>query len=196
MNFIFIFFSYFLGAVPTGFIVFRLIERKDIRDFGSRATGATNILRVKGLKTAVPVALFDIAKGFFPVILALKIFPDKKIALFCGFSAIVGHCFPIYIKFKGGKGVATTVGAFAAVAIKPMLFIVLIFVIVVAVTRYVSLGSILAVLSFPVFVYFFNGGFEIIGFGLAVFLLVVFQHKGNISRIFNGNERKLGEKVK
>ena len=187
--------SYLFGAIPFGYIIFLIREKKDIRDFGSHSIGATNVLRLKGWGYAVPIVLTDILKGFLPVFLALKLFPDKSFALLCGFMAVLGHCFPVYIKFKGGKGVATTVGVYAVLALKPLLLSVVFFLIIVAIFRYVSLGSILATLSFPLFVFLFKGDIELVFLSFAVFTLVALRHKGNIERLLRGKERKLGERI-
>lgn len=195
MKILFIVLSYLFGAVPTGYLVFKLSERKDIREFGSRNTGATNVLRLKGLKLAVPVVLADALKGFLPAFLALRLFGDLRLALIASFLAVVGHCYPVYIRFRGGKGVATTVGAAAALAFPPLLVSLAVFLTVIGLTRYVSLGSILAVVFFPVFVYVFGGGTETVAWGAAIMVLVVFKHRGNIGRLLAGRERKIGEKA-
>ena len=194
MKILFSIFSYLLGAIPAGYIIYRLSERKDIRGFGSQSTGATNILRLKGWKYALFVGVFDIFKGFVPVFLALKVFPDKKIVLTCAFLVVIGHCYPIYIKFKGGKGVATTVGVYAALAIKPLLITLSVFLLVVVITRYVSLGSLLSALSFIFFVYLLENDIMIVYLSVAIFFLIAFQHRSNIIRLLKGNERKLGGK--
>jgi glycerol-3-phosphate acyltransferase PlsY len=148
MKIIFAIFSYLLGAIPMGYIFFYLSNKKDIRNFGSHSTGATNLLRLKGWKFALPVLILDFLKGFLPVLFALKLFQDKPFALICGFF--------LYIKFKGGKGVATTFGAYSILAFKPFLLCLVVFLIVAGVSRYVSLGSLLATLSYPFFIFLFN----------------------------------------
>jgi len=187
--------AYLFGAIPTGYILFWLSEKKDIRGYGSQATGATNVLRLKGWKFALPVAIFDIAKGFIPVILAMRLFPDKKIALLCGFLAVLGHCFPIFIKFKGGKGVATALGAYLALAPVAALSSVAVFLIFVLLTRFVSLGSLMAVTSYPVLVYLMHGDATVLVMSLAVLSLIFFKHRANIRRLIQGSERRLGEKT-
>jgi len=196
MKILFAVLCYFFGAIPSGYILFRLSEKKDIRSFGSQATGATNVLRLKGLKYAIPVLLFDIAKGFLPVFFALKLFGDLIFALTCGFLAVVGHCFPVYIKFKGGKGLATTLGVYAFLAFKPVLLSLAVFLIAVFISRYVSLGSLLTLLSFPVFSFFFKEEIQVVYLGIALFILVTFMHRENIARLFKGTERKIGEKAR
>lgn len=195
MKILFVLLAYLIGSFPTGFVFFRLSEKKDIRQFGSQSMGATNVLRLKGWKYALSVMIVDIFKGFLPVFLAMRLFSDQTFALVCGFMAVLGHCFPVYIKFRGGKGVATTVGMFAAVALKPLLFMLVIFVAVAALTRYVSLGSLLASMSFPAFAFLFKEEKEILWLGLAIFLLIAFKHRSNIRRLLAGNEKKLGEKI-
>jgi glycerol-3-phosphate acyltransferase PlsY len=195
MKILFALFSYLLGSFPTGYVLFSLSEKKDIRSFGSYSTGATNVLRLKGWIFALPVVLVDVLKGFLPVFLALRLFPDKKFALLCGFLAVLGHCFPVYIKFKGGKGVATAVGVFLALAVESLLICVAIFIFVILLTRFVSLGSLLAMLSLPIAIFIIQGDIEKTLLGFAVFLLIAIRHAGNIKRLIRGNERKLGEKV-
>jgi glycerol-3-phosphate acyltransferase PlsY len=194
MKIIFALFSYLAGSFPTGYILYFLSEKKDVRRYGSQSIGATNILRLKGLKLAIPVIIVDIAKGFLPVFLALKFFPDEKFALLCGFLAVLGHCYPIYIKLKGGKGVATAVGVYLVLALKPLLIGIGIFIVVIALTRYVSLGSILAMMSMPISAYLIADDKKIAILCIAIFLLVVIRHWGNIRRLIDGKERKLGEK--
>jgi glycerol-3-phosphate acyltransferase PlsY len=196
MIIIFAVLSYLLGSFPSGYLAFYLAEKKDIRDLGSRSMGATNVLRLKGWKLALPVMVADILKGFLPVFLALKLFPDKRFALLCGFLAVLGHCFPIFIKFKGGKGVATAVGVFSAVAPLSVLIGLTVFLLIIAMTRYVSLGSLLAVLSFPLSVFLLKGDRDLIYLSVAVFLIILIRHSGNIRRLYLGTEKRFGEKVR
>ncbi len=195
MKVLFALLSYLFGSFPTGFVLISVSEKRDIRSVGSQSTGATNVLRLKGWQYALPVAVVDILKGFLPVFLALKLFPDKRFALLCGFLTVLGHCFPIYIKFRGGKGVATAVGVYLALAIKPLLIGVAIFFLIILLTRYVSLGSILAMLSLPISIFIIQANVETSLLGIAIFILVVIRHAGNIQRLVQGNERKLGERV-
>ncbi len=194
MKILFALASYLFGSFPTGYILYFLSEKKDIRRYGSQSIGATNVLRLKGWAFAIPVIVMDILKGFLPVFLALKIFPEERFALVCGFLAILGHCYPIYIKLKGGKGVATAVGLYSAVALQPLLIGIGVFLTIIALTRYVSLGSILAMLSLPFSIYFIQGNKDIVILSVAVFLLISVRHIGNIQRLIKGNERKFGEK--
>jgi glycerol-3-phosphate acyltransferase PlsY len=194
MKIVFALASYLFGSIPTGYLLVRLSGRKDVRSFGSGSTGATNVLRVGGWKTALPVALFDVLKGFLPVFLASRWFGDPVFAALCGLLAAAGHCFPFAIGFRGGKGVSTSLGAFAAIAWAPCLGSLGLFFIVIGLTRYVSLGSILASLVFPAIYLAAGGRPAVAAVALALAALVVFQHRGNIGRLLHGTERKLGER--
>lgn len=187
--------SYLVGSIPTGYLLVRLAGRKDVRRFGSGSTGATNVLRVGGWRTALPVAVVDVLKGYVPVALSGRWFDDPVFAALCGLLAVVGHCFPFAIGFRGGKGVATSLGAYAAVAWPPVLGGLGIFLVVVGLTRYVSLGSILASLAIPVILYFAGGPPAVAGVALAIAVLVVARHAGNIGRLVKGEERRVGEKA-
>ncbi len=186
--------SYLLGSIPTGYLIVRAADRKDIRDFGSGATGATNVMRVKGLKFALPVMVVDVLKGFLPAFLGLRLFHDPALAGLAGFLAVVGHCFPFAIGFRGGKGMATSMGVFAALAFPLALACLGVFILTIALTRYVSLGSILGVVAFPLVTLVTRGPGGIFPWGLAVSALVVVKHAGNIRRLLAGSERRLGEK--
>ncbi|MBN1221804.1 MAG: glycerol-3-phosphate 1-O-acyltransferase PlsY [Candidatus Aminicenantes bacterium] len=194
MTIIYALLSYMFGAIPTGYIIFRLTEKDDIRRYGSQATGATNVLRLKGWKYGVPVGIADVSKGFLPVALAMKIFSDERIALLCGFLAVLGHCYPVFIRFRGGKGVASAAGVFLAIAPLFVLMCAGIFLASVLITRFVSLGSLLAMGSFPLIVLLFEGNGNVAFMGMCVFILILLRHKGNIQRLIAGNERKIGEK--
>jgi len=196
MKVLFLLFSYFLGTFPSGYIFFWISDKKDIRNFGSGSTGATNLFRLKGWRWALPAIIIDILKGAIPVYLALRIFPDLKFSLFCALLTVIGHCFPIYLSFRGGKGVATSMGVFAVLAFKPFLLTLTVFLLVIVISRYVSLGSLLAALSFPVFTFIFNIEKEIILLGFILFLIIAVKHYENIKRLIKRKERKLGNKAK
>jgi glycerol-3-phosphate acyltransferase PlsY len=196
MKILFLLFSYFLGAIPTGYVFFWITDKKDIRNFGSGSTGATNLFRIKGWKLAFPALIIDILKGALPVYLALRLFSDLRMAVLAGFLAVLGHCFPVYLKFRGGKGVATTTGVFIILAFKPCLISLAIFVIIIAISRYVSLGSLLSMLSYPFLIMIFNKGEEILFMSITLFILIAARHSGNIKRLIQGTEKKLGEKAK
>jgi len=196
MKIVFALASYFFGAFPTGYVFFCALEKKDIRSFGSGATGATNVLRLKGWVYALPVALIDILKGFLPAFLAMKIFGDARLAAVSAGLAVLGHCFPIYIGFKGGKGVDTAAGAMFSLDLMPSLCSLGLFILTIALTRYVSLGSILAVIFFPLFIFLLRGPTELILLSLPILLIILIRHLENIKRLVQGQERKFGEKVR
>jgi len=195
MKALFIVLAYCLGAVPFGYVLFRQSEKKDIRLFGSRSTGATNVLRLKGWKYAAPVVVFDVLKAAVPVWLALRLFDDRRVALAAAFMAVLGHCFPLFIRFRGGKGVSTAMGSYAVLAPLPFSLSLVIFIGVIAWTRYVSLGSLLAALSFPALALVIQRDRELALIGLAVFLLIALRHAGNIRRLSRGEERKFGQRL-
>lgn len=196
MKILFLALAYFVGSIPSGYIFFRLGEKKDIRGFGSQSTGATNVLRLKGWKYALPVLVIDVLKAVLPVWAALCLFPDRRIALGVAFLVVLGHCFPIFIKFRGGKGVSTAMGAYLVFAPLPFLLSLAIFVGIIAATRFVSLGSLLATLSFPLSAYFLKGDRELALLGLAIFVVIALRHAGNIKRLLGGRERKFGQRVR
>jgi len=193
MIILFCVFAYFFGAVPWGYLVYYLSEKKDIREFGSRSTGATNVLRLKGWKLALPVLLADVFKGFFPVFLAAELTSSEYLPLICGFLAVAGHCYPVYIKFKGGKGVGTTLGVFLAIIPMAALIFLGSFFIVIAVSRFVSLGSLIGSFSLIPSSIFLDLK-ETVFLSLALFFMIVIRHMGNIKRLFEGTERHLGQK--
>jgi glycerol-3-phosphate acyltransferase PlsY len=186
--------SYLIGSIPTGFLVYRAGGKGDIRDFGSGATGATNVLRLKGWRAALLVALVDIAKGFLPSFVILKLTHDPVLAAGCASLSVIGHCYPVYIGFRGGKGVATAAGAMLAVAPLPALASLGVFLAAVGASRFVSLGSITAVLLFPAFQALFGFPGPVIAAGIPILAVILLRHSGNIGRLLTGTERKLGRK--
>lgn len=187
--------SYFIGALPFGYLLFRLSEKRDIRRFGSRSTGATNVLRLKGWRYAIPVALLDIGKGFIPAFVVFKIYGEPKLSAVCASLAVIGHCFPVYIGFKGGKGVATAAGAMFAIALSPALLSFVVFIATVVLTKYVSLGSILAVVLFPLFLILFGIPLSVLLLSLPILVIILIRHAGNIGRLIRGTEPKFGQKA-
>jgi glycerol-3-phosphate acyltransferase PlsY len=190
--------SYLLGAIPTSYLVGRLGRGIDLREHGSRNLGATNVYRVLGWKFAIPVALFDVAKGLIPVVLfgpqapAVAHFP-----LLCGATAIMGHVFSVFVGFKGGKGVATAAGVLLGLAPLALPAVVLVWAVIVRVTGYVSLGSIAAALLFPVADWLFNParrGAATIAFDVAVAGFIVWKHRANIARLLAGTENRFGRR--
>jgi len=187
--------SYLLGSIPTAYLLVRAVDRIDIRRTGSGNMGAANVLRTKGLKLAIPVVVIDVLKGFLPAFLGLRLFHDPALAALAGFLAAFGHCFPFSIGFKGGKGMATSMGAYAALSPPAFAAGLALFVVVVAATRRISLGSILAAAAFPFFSLLFRSPRPVFIGGLAIGALVIFMHRDNIGRLLKGTERRLGDKT-
>ncbi|MBN1939407.1 MAG: glycerol-3-phosphate 1-O-acyltransferase PlsY [Candidatus Aminicenantes bacterium] len=187
--------SYLLGAFPTGYLLVKWTSQKDIRRLGSGATGATNVLRQRGWRAALPVVLIDLAKGALPALAGYWISGgDSGFAALCGSLAVLGHCYPVYIGFRGGKGVATAAGAMFALAPGPAALCLGVFLIIVAVTRYVSLGSISAAVLFPVFGFFLRLHRPLLFGSLLLVAVILVRHRSNIARLLSGKERKLGQK--
>ena len=201
--------GYFIGNIETGYI-FGKIHKMDIRNYGSGNAGATNTLRVLGAKAGLVVFLGDFCKSLIPCLVVRFIFRDNVslsyiYMLYIGLGVVLGHNFPFYLGFKGGKGVASTAGIIMALDIRIAVVCLIVFIITVAITRYVSLGSIFVMIIligmshfFVKFSYGFGEGASPMEFRLltaAVGLLSIFMHRANIKRLLNGTENKIGKKV-
>lgn len=201
--------GYFIGNIETGYI-FGKIHKMDIRNYGSGNAGATNTLRVLGAKAGLVVFLGDFFKSLIPCLVVRFIFRDNVslsyiYMLYIGLGVVLGHNFPFYLGFKGGKGVASTAGIILALDIRIAVVCLIVFIITVAITRYVSLGSIFVMIiligmsHFLVkFSYGFGDGASPMEFRLltaAVGLLSIFMHRANIKRLLGGTENKIGKKV-
>jgi glycerol-3-phosphate acyltransferase PlsY len=184
--------AYLCGSFPTSFLLGRLFYGINLFEHGSKNVGATNAFRVLGKKPGLFVLFFDALKGFAPVALALHLFPEKgSNILLVGLTAILGHSFSIFLKFRGGKGVATSAGVFAALLPKALSAALLIFAITLKLSSYVSAGSIMAAISFPVFAFLFYPEQKIAcGFGILMAVFIIIRHRANISRIKSGTENK------
>jgi len=188
--------SYLLGAFPTGYLLVKWTSRNDIRRFGSGATGATNVLRLKGWKLALPVAVIDVAKGVVPAVIAFRYSEgDAGYAALCASLAVLGHCYPVYIGFRGGKGVATAAGAMFALAPAPAALCLAVFVLIVVLTRYVSLGSMAGAILFPIFGLLLNRPRPLLLGSLLLVAIILIRHRMNLVRLLKGTERKFGEKA-
>jgi glycerol-3-phosphate acyltransferase PlsY len=187
--------SYFLGAIPTSHIISRTFAKIDLRRHGSGNLGATNLYRVLGWRYAIPVALFDIAKGAIPVLVfAPRVSDSVILALACGVAAIMGHVFSVFVGFKGGKGVATAAGVVLALTPLALGVAALVWAAVVLLTGYVSLGSIVAAAVLPVAVYLLEAPIqrEIIWVDVAIATGVILLHRRNIQRLIKGTENRFG----
>lgn len=189
--------SYLLGAIPTSYLVARLAKGIDLRQVGSGNLGSTNLYRTLGWRYAVPVAMFDIAKGAVPVLVfASYAGATVWIALLLGFAAIVGHVFSVFVRFKGGKGVATAAGVVLGLAPMPTLVAAAIWALVVRLSGYVSLGSISAAIVLPIAVLLLTPELRP-AFWLFVVLgaFVVVTHRANIKRLLAGTESRFGRRA-
>ena len=188
--------SYLLGSIPFGLILVRIFRGEDVRAGGSGNIGATNVARKSPVLGAVTLVL-DAGKGLAAVLLARAVVSTVDydvLATAAAFFAVLGHMFPIWLKFRGGKGVATSLGSFALLVPKSILCMIGLFVIVVAATRYVSLGSVMAAAAIPLLVLLLHDYSDPrqLLFVLAVSLLVLIKHRQNISRLLSKTESQLG----
>lgn len=198
--------GYLFGSFPAGYFAGRLAG-VDVRSAGSGNIGATNVLRVLGKRWGYPVFVVDAFKGFAAVRVALFLAthsPPAKpyaeyFAILTAIMCVVGHTFPIWLRFKGGKGVATSAGALVGLLPLAVPFVVLIWVIVFETTRYVSLASIVAAISLPIIVGLFAhwnlvDTWALIYFSILIMLLVLWRHRSNFSRLLNGTEQRFSRK--
>ena len=190
--------SYLLGAIPTSYLAGRLIRGIDLRQHGSKNLGATNLYRTLGWRYAVPVGLFDIAKGAIPVLVfAPRVSDSQLFALACGVAAVIGHVFSVFVGFKGGKGVATAAGVMLGLTPAALGVAALVWAVLVYATGYVSLGSIAAAAVFPVAVFLLEHPDrpEILWIDVAVAAGIIWLHRANIRRLLNGTEHRFGRRA-
>ncbi|MDO9535777.1 MAG: glycerol-3-phosphate 1-O-acyltransferase PlsY [Bacillota bacterium] len=187
--------SYLLGSISFGYLVAKRIKGVDIRKLGSGNTGATNISRVIGTKYAVLVLILDALKGLAAILLSSYLSGAMLVILLCGLAVIAGHNWPVFFAFKGGRGGATTLGVFMGLAPAATTVVFTIFILVIIITRYVSLGTIIAAISIPVSMFILHYPTGYIIFGLAVCLILIWKHIPNIKRLIKGKESKWGEKI-
>lgn len=192
---IFIIIAYFFGAIPNGIWIGKHFKHIDIREYGSKNSGATNAYRVLGPKYGLMVLLADVLKGYLPLYIASRYGIIGNWLLVLGFIAIIGHMLSIFIGLKGGKGVATTLGVLLFLIPKVTLILFIVFAVVVAVTKYISLGSIISAFLLPMLVSVFdipNGVTKIPLLIVSIFIsiFVIYKHKTNIERIKYGTENK------
>jgi acyl phosphate:glycerol-3-phosphate acyltransferase len=185
--------SYLLGSISFSILFARWLRKIDIREHGSGNAGATNTLRVLGKGPAIAVFLLDIAKGLVAVWIG-RLLGDGSdwVPVACGLAAIAGHNWPIYFRFKGGKGIATTIGALVIWAFIPTLIAGVIAIIAITLTRYVSLGSLIFAIGLPILFYLFDLEAAYIWGALTVAVLAIVRHRRNIVKLINGTENKLG----
>jgi glycerol-3-phosphate acyltransferase PlsY len=192
MNFIFPLIGYFLGAVPFGLVISRMVGR-DVRTEGSRNIGATNVNRVLGKKLGFLTLVCDCLKGFLPIYLAALFLPESEnkelIVVTTGIMAVVGHMFPVYLGFKGGKGVATALGVFLFLSPGAILISLGVFIAAVTLSGFVSAGSLLASGLIPVWLWLLGSSKIAIVAATIIGLLIWIKHHENIRRLLQGNEK-------
>lgn len=205
--------AYVIGSIPFSFLVVRMFAGADIRKHGSGNVGATNVMRNFGKWPGLLALVLDIAKGFLAIVVARRIvaqfitsFPvhlgdpssHSQPSFWIGLAALVavlGHIFPLWLKFRGGKGVATATGVFLAIDPRTILMSMIVFAIVILATRYVSLASMLAAAAIPLLMRFAtNQLFWIVIFSIVIAVIIILKHHSNIARLSRGEERKLGQR--
>jgi glycerol-3-phosphate acyltransferase PlsY len=188
--------SYLLGSIPTGYLMAKA-KGVDIRSVGSGNIGATNVFRALGKTAGVVTLLVDCAKGVVAVVLVPRLFAlDERdlLALVCALSVILGHNYTCWLRFKGGKGIATSAGALLGLAWLAMLICLGVWLVVFGVGRYVSLASILAAVALPVAVFVTRGIGALFYLSIALAALAIWRHRSNIQRLLNGTENRFGRK--
>lgn len=200
---VFILASYLVGAIPFGLLLGRLVGA-DVRLAGSGNIGATNVGRVLGKKMGVLTLICDVGKGFLPVLAATLLLPETTaataatastiaakdlIVVLCGLATVIGHMFPLYLKFKGGKGVATALGVFLALSPWSILISLIIFMAAVAVSGYVSVGSLAASALIPLWLWVFGASSQVLVVAVVIVVLIWLKHSSNIGRLLRGEEK-------
>ncbi len=190
--------SYLLGAMPTSFLAGKLFRGIDLREHGSGNLGATNLYRTLGAKFAIPVGLFDAAKGAVPVmVIAPMVSSSKYFAVLCGIMAVVGHVFSVFVRFRGGKGVATASGVMLGLTPWAVLVSLGVWLIVVRVSGYVSLGSMIGAAVLPIAAWLLHPlQRDIIWIQILVALAIIWLHRANIRRLLAGTENRFGRRAR
>ena len=200
-NILFILLSYLTGSFPSAVWVGKTFFNKDVREYGSGNAGATNTFRVLGKKAGIPVLLMDVFKGCLSVNYILfvsnvsSLSPSQyfEIQLAFGISAVIGHLFPIYTGFRGGKGIATLLGLLIGLSPYAAIIALIVFITVVIITKYVSVSSIIASISYPIIIFFIfeDSNYSLQLFSIFVPILSLITHQKNIERLFRGEENKI-----
>lgn len=188
--------AYLLGSIPFGLLLARAFGRGDVRKVGSGNIGATNVARAAGLLAGILTLVLDAAKGAGAVLLAEKLANDSATwMMIAAFAALLGHCFPVWLKFKGGKGVAAAAGIFLVLSPLACLAAVILFLLVVIFWRYISLGSVSSAAAMPLLIYFLwaprHAPPRAVTVGaVAAALVIIYKHRGNLQRLVEGAEPK------
>jgi acyl-phosphate glycerol 3-phosphate acyltransferase len=182
--------AYILGSIPNALWIGKVFKGIDVREHGSKNTGSTNAARVLGAKLGILTLILDISKGAIPTLIATMLLDSSISVILVGICAILGHSFSIFMKFKGGKAVATTVGVFIVLVPGAILLAAVIFFLVFGITRYVSLSSMIGAISLPIWIVLFYKNIPLTIFGIIIAILIIVRHKSNIQRLLNGTESK------
>ncbi|MDR2649786.1 MAG: glycerol-3-phosphate 1-O-acyltransferase PlsY [Clostridiales bacterium] len=191
--------GYFIGCIQTAYITGKKKANIDIREFGSGNAGTTNITRELGLKTGAFVFMIDVLKAVLAFVLCSQLFTsaamgNAPLGFYAGVGVILGHNFPVFLNFKGGKGIASSLGVILCVDWRAALTIFAVGVILIAITRFISLGSVVMLSLFPICTLLWGKGAESVILAFILAGLAIFQHRGNIKRLLNGDERRFSFK--
>jgi glycerol-3-phosphate acyltransferase PlsY len=187
--------AYLIGSVPFALLFARIWGARDLRVRGSGNLGAANVMRTSGVTPGLLVAILDISKGAAGVWLAERLSPSTSASAAAGFAAVAGHIYPIWLRFRGGKGVATACGAFSILAPAALLPALMAFVAGVGITKYISLGSVAATALLPPLAYATGSSPAVVVAAAAAAALIVFRHRSNLARLRLGTERRLGARA-
>ena len=183
--------AYLLGSVPFGVVFSKVFGGVDPRTVGSRNIGATNVKRAAGRTAGALTLVADILKGTVPVFIAIRLNPDPAFVSVAGFSAFFGHLYPVFLRFRGGKGVATACGVMAVISPVAVVLSVAVFAVVLKIKRYVSLGSMVSASALPVFLSLLPASRDYVVLGALIAVFVILKHKDNIKRLAAGVENKV-----
>ncbi len=188
--------GYLFGSIPFAYLLSRRWTGLDIRQAGSGNVGAANVLRTSGVAAGIAVMLLDVAKGAGSVLVAQRLSPGDAAPAAAGLAAIVGHIYPVWLRFRGGKGVATACGVFSVLTPAALGPAVALFVATVWFSRYVSLGSVVASVALGPAVYAMHAPAAFVASAAAAALVIVFRHRSNLARLAGGTERRIGQRVR
>jgi glycerol-3-phosphate acyltransferase PlsY len=188
--------GYLLGSIPFAYLLSRRWTGLDIRQAGSGNVGAANVLRTSGVAAGIVVMLLDVAKGAGSVLVAQRLSPGDAAPAAAGLAAIVGHIYPVWLRFRGGKGVATACGVFSVLTPAALGPAVALFVATVWFSRYVSLGSVVASVALGPAAYAMHAPAAFVASAAAAALVIVFRHRSNLARLAGGTERRIGQRVR
>jgi len=194
IEFVLVAFAYLVGSLPTAYLLVRLMTGEDVRRKGSGNVGGTNALRTAGWKAGVAVTVIDIAKGALPVWLMTRFNPESEWVAAAMLAAVLGHCYPVWLKFRGGKGVATGFGAFVVIAPLSALAALALWFVVLVISRWVALASMIASACFPLLLKLIASPDVVTLVAVsAAAVLIIFRHSSNIRKMLSGEEVKIGD---